>query len=274
MVNFFSVEFSIRYVKITGSDRYLVLVRDITERKEKEKELREFKEKIDLILSEEGYNFWDWDIKTGKIRFTSNILSDRDFKKVYSSREWFERIHPDDYKNLMDGYDMCLTGMIDKYDVELQVKNYNGEYRWFMEVGKIFEFDEKKRPLRINGLHIEITRLKKLNEELGKNKEFFKSIFDNTPDAIFLLQNDKIIDCNKVAEKMFYLSKREIVGKTPYYFSTPFQNDGSNSEENAKFHIERCLKNKKEIFNWTHRKADGTSFESEIYFSIFDEKKI
>lgn len=269
----FSVEFSIRYLKIMGSNRYLVLVRDITERREKEKELREFKEKIDLILSEEGYNFWDWDIKTGKIHFTSNILNDRKFKKVYSSMEWFERIHPDDYKNLMNTYDMCLTGIVDKYNVELRVKNYNGEYKWFMELGKIFEFDERKRPLRINGLHIEITRLKKLNEELEKNQEFFKSIFNNTPDAIFLLKNDIIIDCNKVAEKMFDLSKREMVGKTPYHFSPPFQNDGSNSEETAKFHIEKCLKKGRENFNWTHRKSDGTSFECEIYLSIFDEKK-
>ena len=57
-----------------------------------------------------------------------------------------------------------------------------------------------------------------------------------------------------------YKDKSELIGKTPFDVSAPFQYDHSPSEEKAQYYINKALEEGSATFDWKHQKhADGLS---------------
>jgi PAS domain-containing protein len=74
-----------------------------------------------------------------------------------------------------------------------------------------------------------ITRLEKMQEALQESELKFRTLFESANDAIFLMEFDRFIGCNKKAVQMFgCTTEDQIVGKTPYFFSPPKQPDGQD----------------------------------------------
>ena len=97
---------------------------------------------------------------------------------------------------------------------------------------------------------------------LSENK--YKGLYENTSEGIVLFRNDRIVDVNPAACRMFRGSKEELMGKTPADLSTKFQHDGHLSETRGKFHIAECLRRNPENFEWIHKRLDGTEFYADL----------
>jgi PAS domain S-box-containing protein len=83
-------------------------------------------------------------------------------------------------------------------------------------------------------------------------------------DAIFLLDDGGYIDCNHEAETMFGAKREELVHKMPYDFSPDIQPGGRSSREKALELMHTALAGKSQMFEWQHRKSDGTLFDTEV----------
>jgi len=65
------------------------------------------------------------------------------------------------------------------------MQHKNGEWVWVLGRGKVVEWDEDKRPIRMSGTHINITRQKQEEEALRAER----SLFMGGPTIVFLWQN-------------------------------------------------------------------------------------
>jgi PAS domain S-box-containing protein len=83
-------------------------------------------------------------------------------------------------------------------------------------------------------------------------------------DAILLLGDGEIIDCNHEAEVMFGATREELLHKMPYDFSPDTQPTGATSRDKALELIRTASAGKSQLFEWQHRKADGTLFDTEV----------
>lgn len=83
-------------------------------------------------------------------------------------------------------------------------------------------------------------------------------------DAIFLLDDNGFFNCNREAEEMFGASSQELLHKTPYDLSPEVQPSGANSKEKALEIIGAANSGNSQLFEWQHRKADGTLFDTEV----------
>ena len=92
----------------------------------------------------------------------------------------------------------------------------------------------------------------------------FRTLFDHSYDAIFLIRDFVIIDSNKKTLNLFGYTKEEIVGKSPIELSPPIQPDGSDSYEKGMQKMNDTLKGIPQFFEWTHTKKSGTNFDAEI----------
>lgn len=102
-------------------------------------------------------------------------------------------------------------------------------------------------------------------------ENIYKIFFENANDAIFIMENDTFIDCNKKTLEIFGLkNKDQIIGKPPYLFSPPTQPDGKNSKVKALEKIDKALKGEPQFFEWVHSKLDGTSFYTEVSLNAFE----
>jgi PAS domain S-box-containing protein len=83
----------------SGENEALAIVRDITERKQSEKALKESEERYALAAKGANDGLWDWDLKTNEMHYSQRWKSMLGFdeNEVGSSPdEWLSRIHHDD----------------------------------------------------------------------------------------------------------------------------------------------------------------------------------
>jgi PAS domain S-box-containing protein len=111
---------------------------------------------------------------------------------------------------------------------------------------------------------VDITERKRAEEALLGSELKFRTVFECANDAIFLIKDHRVIDCNEKTLSMFGRTKEQVVGQTPYSFSTPLQPDGRDSEEKASERMDAVLTSGPQFFKWRHMKPDGTSFDAEI----------
>lgn len=103
---------------------------------------------------------------------------------------------------------------------------------------------------------------------LGK---IFWKVINTSNNAIFLLQDQKIVNCNKKVLELFDADYNYIVGKTPFDLSPEYQPDGERSEIKGKLILDEILKKGIVNFEWIHKKRNNEPFIAEISATSFEE---
>jgi diguanylate cyclase (GGDEF)-like protein/PAS domain S-box-containing protein len=112
-------------------------------------------------------------------------------------------------------------------------------------------------------------RTAQFQEEFARRKASEKrllTLFEHAPDAIVVLdlESGRFIEANDNAERLFGLSRDELVKIGPIDMSPPLQPDGSPSEARALEMIRQATAGEVKVFEWTHRNASGDEIPCEI----------
>jgi diguanylate cyclase (GGDEF)-like protein/PAS domain S-box-containing protein len=127
---------------------------------------------------------------------------------------------------------------------------------------------------------LELAKEKELlesEEKLREKEEKYRTLFEASGDAIFLLQVSEkdgpvFVDCNPTSLSMFRCSRKDIIGNGPQDFSPPIQPDGSLSSERI-FKLHAAIKKRiPQSFEWTYCRLDGTSFTAEVTLNAFNTR--
>jgi len=105
-------------------------------------------------------------------------------------------------------------------------------------------------------------------------KEYYEGFFNNSVDAIFVINDNSFIHCNNAALEMFGYERDEFNGLHFADISPKSQPDGENSYNKAEWMILLSIKNGKNRFEWVHTKKDGTHFYCEVLLIPVIEKTI
>ncbi len=102
------------------------------------------------------------------------------------------------------------------------------------------------------------------------NETRYRALFELANDAVFLVRDYRIIECNGKALEMFSCQKADLLGKTPIDLSPPRQPDGRPSADQAMAVMQKAMHGEAQRFEWQHRRFDGTLFDCEISVSRID----
>ena len=124
---------------------------------------------IHNILESSMAGYWDWYIQedyeylspTFKLMFG---YEDHEIPNTPDS--WHKIIHPEDLPGVFEIYEKHVQskGKI-PYDNEVRYFHKDGSIIWVFCRGKIIEWDEEGKPVRMVGCHIDITALKTIEEK-------------------------------------------------------------------------------------------------------------
>ncbi len=75
---------------------------------------------------------------------------------------WASLVHPDDLDATVELIEKHLNGDSDIYEAQFRMKSGDGEWIWIHDVGKVFQRDKDGVAIRMNGVHLDITKARKL----------------------------------------------------------------------------------------------------------------
>ncbi|MDB5011806.1 MAG: hypothetical protein JWQ25_8, partial [Daejeonella sp.] len=193
--------------------------RNVTERVEKERKLKESNERFTYAAKATSDAIWEWNIKDALVfrEYGYRKLFGYHLDKIDNSHDfWSSKVHPDDFdaawKIITDARD---NSEVFKWKCDYRFLKANGEYAFVKEKAIILR-DDKGTPIRMIGAMQNVTR-RKLEEQ---RLRLFESVITQTSDIVliaeapFELPGPPIIYANDAFTKITGFKKEDIIGTT------------------------------------------------------------
>ncbi|NOQ64232.1 MAG: EAL domain-containing protein [Methyloprofundus sp.] len=162
----------------------------------------------------------------------------------------------DELRVLADAFNRIIKQLKMSYD-RWDVLNSDLELKVERRTEEISASNEK--------LKDEIKERKQAESYLRDSEKSFRSLFEYSGNAVILIEEGVIIDCNMAALKMLdYTDKAELLNITPADISPVLQLDGQASEDKAEKMIAMALTRGFHHFEWMHRKKDDSVIPVEV----------
>ncbi|MBU2255632.1 MAG: PAS domain-containing protein, partial [Gammaproteobacteria bacterium] len=124
---------------------------------------------LQLVLESTTESLWEVEAEGMSITLSERFL--RRFgltHSIMSFSEFNQRVHPNDVERIRHLRQLFASSGEDNFEAEYRYADALGEYVWLLSRGKVLERDSEGRALRAAGTHVDITRLKQVQEDLRR----------------------------------------------------------------------------------------------------------
>lgn len=224
--------------------------------------------RLELALEASGVGLWEWDLRTNRVFYSRSWkrqIGYEDHEISDSFDEWRTRVHPDDLDRMLRTVQAFVQEPWPNYEVEFRFRHKDGDYRWILTRAEL-KRDAQGRAERMLGCHIDITDLKRIEEELKLGEARYRELFESNPNPMWVydLETLRFLDVNHAAIRKYGYSRDEFLRM-------------KITEIRPAEEIPRLLENiarVQEGFDdagiWTHRKKDGTLLKAEVTSHTMD----
>jgi len=163
---------------------HVSIIDDITEKKKNDEERNKLDKKLKLAMKSANEGLWEWNLKTNEVFFDNVSLQMLGYSPdgltdlMKKGSWWIEQVHPDDKKEMKTKFNKYINGETNEYSVEFRLKNKDDGYTWISSTGSIIEHDREGKPVVVSGVVQDITKRKRIEEQLKSSEEKFKALFE------------------------------------------------------------------------------------------------
>ncbi|RLD58710.1 MAG: hypothetical protein DRJ05_07555, partial [Bacteroidetes bacterium] len=187
--------------------------------------------------------------------------------RVFHSEEQFAKIISLVQENI---HESKAKGIKPESEYKLEVEYIHKDGHHFLaEVWANLLFDEKDNVIGISGISRDITERKRSELALKESEEKYRILFEESDDAISIIDGNKFVDCNNAVVKLLgFKHKKEVLNIHPSDVSPEYQPDGSDSYKKAEEMMKIALEKGSNHFEWIHKRANGELFPAEIWLTV------
>jgi PAS domain S-box-containing protein len=243
--------------RITG---FRGLVRDVTEKNQMEKELRERESMYRALFDHAGFAITLIDPRTGN-RVACNKMT---YEGLGYTEEEYQKLLPEEFLATPDEEmlnHVLITLEKGSHTYLVKLKRKGGEIRDFFRSSVRVKIGGKSY---IHSISVDVTEQMRAERGLQESEALFRNIFQGAADAIFLfdLEKSRILDANEKAYTYLGYGREEFLKKT-------YEDLVENPDE--KETVLQQLQAKGVSFHESlHRKKDGTLIFVEISSCLMD----
>lgn len=248
--------------------RLAVLLRDVSLMVEADHSLRESEEKYRQLFGISNDALFMVDFSTGRILdVNSSALQMFGFSKDELTNKTFYQLActPTDIEN--------LVSLNKKSLLALSFYRANGDT---IPIDLLFSF------FNWGGRKVYLVSARDATERLASQQRLiesevkFKTLVENAPDAILIVKNYRVVECNQKAIELFGLEANELIHKTIWNLSAPRQQSGEDSRLLAVEYIQNALLGSTISFEWIFT-VQSKPFHADVkvkLLSVLGEKSL
>jgi PAS domain S-box-containing protein len=190
-----------------------VVARDITDREQRERELKQTQDLMSKMEQLAEIGAWEYNPKQDRATHTAGELRIYGLDPEFDLQlhEAFDFYHPDDRDLLRAQFQECLESG-EPYSVDVRVTRTDGEQRWVTAQGQRIQQQDTEV---VRGYVQDITDQK----ERVNTLEQIETLFENAQDMLFIIEHSDdeftIKRVNQAFESATGLSNDDLRGKTP-----------------------------------------------------------
>jgi len=208
-----------------------IVLRDITARKEAEREIEILSERLSLATGSAGIGVWDWLVESDNL-----IWDDLMFKLYRMEPEdfsgdrdgWLRNLHPDDRESAYQAVERALAGEED-YNIEFRIVSSRADLYYIKSQAVVIR-DRRGRPVRMTGVNWDITEQKRFDLELRNYRDHLEDMVRErteelqklnqavkfSPVTVLITDQKGIIEyVNPKFTEVTGYSAEEVLGKSP-----------------------------------------------------------
>ena len=188
---------------------------DITERKKVEEALKQNAQRYKKAQRIGQVGNWEYDLRTG------NFWGSEESKRIYGFDPQKDFFTMEEVENCIPDRQRVHQAFVNliknkqPYNMEFEIQPLAGaaEKKYIKSIAEVV-VNESGTPRIIDGVIIDITDLKLVDEKLRKSEEKYRQLFHSIKDSIIVTDtNRNVIDCNETFREYFGYSKEEIIGR-------------------------------------------------------------
>ncbi|MFZ1612534.1 MAG: response regulator [Holophaga sp.] len=180
-------------------------------------ELRASETRLKQALEATQDAVWDWDLERGSAVVTPSYYKVLGYPQdSFTPSPGLETalIHPQDLPRALKAYRAILEQGAERLEQECRMRTSEGDWAVILTRGLVVARDEHGRPLKVVGIHSNVTAQRKAAEALRVSEEKLSKIFNLSPSAIVIsrLADSVILEVNESFYRNTGYSREETLG--------------------------------------------------------------
>jgi len=205
----------------TGEIVWTGVIQNITERKNAEVAVNKSRLQLEDVLIGAKVGTLEWNVQTGEMNFNDILARNlgytgiglKKLAKKHGADLWKEFTHPEDIPYAGEMIMRHFSGEFPYHSIEVRMKHKKGHWVWIRQEGKVMTRTNDGQPLLMMGTHTDISNRKQMEEDLRRNEEKYRILFENNPQPMLIFNPStlRIMEVNKAFVSHYGYTRDELL---------------------------------------------------------------
>ncbi len=174
--------------------------------------------RLDDVIAGARIGTWEWDVTTGENRINEIWAAMIGYAQAeiepVTIDLWRRLLHPQDAPRVAAALDKVLNGTAEQFEYEFRFRHREGHWVHVLSSGRVLERDAGGAPLRMAGVHVDVSARRELEQALAAESELLHALTETSVSGILAFDTEgRIVFANNEAGEVLGMPQSALLGR-------------------------------------------------------------